>query len=243
MKKNLITACLAGALLCPSLAGATGIPVVDVVSNLERTNEWTQHMQQWENTALHYRSQLDAYKSQLATATGIRNVQDFFTQAKSLSSDLKNLKKNGISLNDLLTNPGGSYSSTLDGLYNKYKMFDTCDAKATKTSETYANTCKKIVLNKAVAVEDTTAVQKKISSTVSDISTLAGRVEMSKDAKESQDLANAISTKSVQLNALTTQWEMSEKQSELRGQMLETQRQQAFQEQQRHAPVGDLNNL
>lgn len=96
MKENLSAACLAGALLCPFFAGATGIPVVDVVSNMERINEWTQHMQQWENTALHYRSQLDAYKSQLATATGVRNVQDLFSQAKSLGSDLKNLQKTGF---------------------------------------------------------------------------------------------------------------------------------------------------
>ena len=241
MKLKILTAaCLAGALLCPSFAGATGIPVVDAMSNLEQVNEWAQHLEQWQSTVKQYESQLNAYKSQLATATGVRNVQDFLSQAKGLSSDLKNLQQNGISLNDLLTNSGGSYSSALNSLYSKYKMFDTCDATQTQS---YADTCKQIVINRAVAVEDTTAVQEKINSTVSDIATLASRVEMSQDAKESQDLANTITSKSVQLNALTTQWEMSVKQSELRDQMLTSQRQKAHRQQQLSAPVSDLNNL
>jgi type IV secretion system protein VirB5 len=238
--KNHIATALSVVLLCPSLAGATGIPVVDLLSNVERVNEWTQHLEQWRNTVQHYQSQLDAYKSQLATVTGVRNVQSFFNEAKGLTTDLKNLQKNGISLNALLSNPGGAYSGELNNLYNKYKMFDTCQ---TPQSQIYGDTCKQMVINKAVALEDTTAVQQKISTTVSDISNLSDRIAASKDSKESQDLANAVTTKSVQLNALTTQWEMSVKQSELRDQMLEKQRQTAFQQQQRTAPVADLNQL
>ena len=229
--KTLSAACLAGALLCPSLT-AYADPL--------RQIQYATDAQNWLKTVEQYKSQLNAYKSQLATATGVRNVQDFLSQAKGLSNDLKNLQKNGISLNDLLTNSGGSYSSALNGLYSKYKMFDTCDATQTQS---YADTCKQIVINRAVAVEDTTAVQEKINSTVSDISTLVSRIEMSQDAKESQDLANTITSKSVQLNALTTQWEMSVKQSELRDQMLTSQRQKAHRQQQLSAPVADLNNL
>ncbi|EKN4845175.1 hypothetical protein WDB64_004242 [Yersinia enterocolitica] len=136
-----------------------------------RQIQYATDAQNWLKTVEQYKSQLNAYKSQLATATGVRNVQDFLSQAKGLSNDLKNLQKNGISLNDLLTNSGGSYSSALNGLYSKYKMFDTCDATQTQS---YADTCKQIVINRAVAVEDTTAVQEKINSTV--INTRAGYV-------------------------------------------------------------------
>ena len=237
--KTLSAACLAGALLCPSLTAYAGIPVM-VDADPLRQIQYATDAQNWLKTVEQYKSQLNAYKSQLATATGVRNVQDFLSQAKGLSNDLKNLQKNGISLNDLLTNSGGSYSSALNGLYSKYKMFDTSDATQTQS---YADTCKQIVINRAVAVEDTTAVQEKINSTVSDISTLVSRIEMSQDAKESQDLANTITSKSVQLNALTTQWEMSVKQSELRDQMLTSQRQKAHRQQQLSAPVADLNNL
>ena len=237
--KTLSAAYIAGALLCPSLTAYAGIPVM-VDADPLRQIQYATDAQNWLKTVEQYKSQLNAYKSQLATATGVRNVQDFLSQAKGLSNDLKNLQKNGISLNDLLTNSGGSYSSALNGLYSKYKMFDTCDATQTQS---YADTCKQIVINRAVAVEDTTAVQEKINTTVSDISTLVSRIEMSQDAKESQDLANTITSKSVQLNALTTQWEMSVKQSELRDQMLTSQRQKAGQQQQLNAPVADLNNL
>lgn len=237
--KTLAATCLAGALLCPSLTAYAGIPVMVDADPLRQVQYMTD-AQNWLKTVEQYKSQLNAYKSQLATATGVRNVQDFLSQAKGLSNDLKNLQQNGISLNDLLTNSGGSYSSALNSLYSKYKMFDTCDATQTQS---YADTCKQIVINRAVAVEDTTAVQEKINSTVSDISTLVSRIEMSQDAKESQDLANTITSKSVQLNALTTQWEMSVKQSELRDKMLTSQRQKADQQQQLKAPVADLNNL
>ncbi|MBS0847041.1 type IV secretion system protein [Citrobacter sp. JGM124] len=241
MQLKMLTApCLAGVLLCPLFSDAGGIPVVDTMSHLEQVNEWAQHLEQWRSTVQHYQSQLNAYQAQLATVTGLRDVQEFLIQAKGLAKDLKNLQKDGISLNDLLTNAGGSYSSALNSLYSKYKMFDTC---AAVQAQSYADTCKQIVINRAVAIEDSALVQEKINSTVNDIATLAHRVAMAQDAKESQDLANAITAKSVQLNALTTQWEMSVKQSELRDKMLTSQRQKAHRQQQHNAPVADLNNV
>lgn len=235
--KTLSAACLAGALLCPSLTAYAGIPVM-VDADPLRQVQYATDAQNWLKTVEQYKSQLNAYQSQLATATGVRNVQDFLSQAKGLSNDLKNLQKNGISLNDLLANTGGSYSSTLNGLYSKYNMFDTCYESAT---ESVADTCKQMVINKAVAVEDTTAVQDKINSTVSDISTLVSRIEMSEDAKESQDLANTITSKSVQLNALTTQWEMSVKQSELRDGLLKDKQQKAYRKRMSEGTIPIFN--
>ena len=101
--KTLSAACLAGALLCPSLTAYAGIPVM-VDADPLRQIQYATDAQNWLKTVEQYKSQLNAYKSQLATATGVRNVQDFLSQAKGLSNDLKNLQKNGISLNDLLTN-------------------------------------------------------------------------------------------------------------------------------------------
>lgn len=237
--KSLTTLLVTLLLFFPSFINAAGIPVVDVMNNLELVNQWRQHLEQWKGTVTQYKAQLDSYKRQLATATGIRDVEGFLQQAKSLSQDLENLQKNGVSLNDLLT-LNGSYNGTLDALYGKYKMFDSCDANQSKS---YVDTCKQIVINRAVAVEDTTQVQQKIIRAVSDISSLASRVEMSQDAKESQDLANTLSAKSVQLNALTTQWEMGVKQADLREKMLVIQREKAFHQQQLNAQVADLNNL
>lgn len=230
---------LAISLLSP-LSSYAGIPVVDAIGNAQEMAHWLEKVKQWEDTVIHYDREINAYKNQLATATGIRNVQLFLRQAKNLAKDIEQLQERGISLNDLLTTTNGSYTSELNNLYGKYKVFDSC---AENAKGNYQDACKKMVINQAVAIEETTAIQKQITDTVSDISDLSNRISESTDSKESQDLANVVTAKSVQLNALTSQWEMSVKQTELRNQMLANQRQKAFQEQQLNAPVADLNNI
>lgn len=229
------------ALFISTQAMSAGIPVFDAVQNTESMNQWFQKLQQWQETVTHYRSELDAYKQQLATATGVRDVQAFLREAKSLKTDIDNLRQHGISLDDLLSNPSVSYSSELNSLYNKYKTFDTCNPSS--SSQRYLDSCKQMILNQAVAIENTSEVENKITGTLGDISDLSDRIANAQDSKESQDLANAIAAKSVQLNALTSQWEMSVKQAEQRTTLLEQQKQKAFEQQQLTAPVADLNSL
>ncbi|WP_413732939.1 type IV secretion system protein [Sodalis sp. RH20] len=220
---------------------SAGIPVFDAVQNTESITQWTEKLKQWEETVTHYKSELNAYKQQLATATGVRDIQGFLSDARSLKTDIDALRKNGISLDDLLTNQSSSYSSELQSLYSKYNSFDVCNQSS--TSQSYLASCKQIVLNQAVSIENTSDVENRITSTLSDISDLSDRITNAQDTKESQDLANAMAAKSVQLNALTSQWEMSVKQSEQRTKLLEQQRQKAFEQQQLTAPVADLNTL
>lgn len=211
---------------------AAGISVFDLTAKLENAQQWAKELNQWKETARHYTSQIDAYKAQLATATGLRDIGSFVNQAKGLTSDLKNMQKNGISLNNLLNS--GGISSELDSIYSKYSMFDTCNDKG---SASYIDTCKQTVVNKAVALEESGAVQKKISRTLDDVSNLSYRIENAKDAKEAQDLANTLSLKTVQLNALTTQWEMNVKQAEMRDSLLKDKQQKAFRKQQSEAKI------
>lgn len=232
---------LALSLCISTRAMSAGIPVFDAVQNTESMNQWIQKLQQWQETVTHYRSELDAYKQQLATATGVRDVQAFLREAKSLKTDIENLRQNGISLDDLLSNQSASYSSELNSLYNKYKTFDICNPSS--SSQRYLDSCKQMILNQAVAIENTSEVENKITGTLGDISDLSDRIANAQDSKESQDLANAIAAKSVQLNALTSQWEMSVKQAEQRATLLEQQKQKAFEQQQLTAPVADLNSL
>lgn len=237
--KKLLIPTLSATMLFSSVA-YSGVPVVDSLANVTAVNQWTQKLTQWTETVQHYKDQMNSYKQQLATATGIRDVQLFLNQAKGLSNDIKALKERGISLNDLLTNPNGSYSADLSSLYNKYKVFDSCSDGATGS---YQESCKKLVINQAAAIEDTTEVQEKIADTLSDIADLSSRIQYSQDSKESQDLANVVSAKSVQLNALTSQWEMTVKQAEQRSKMLEAQKQKEFAKQQLNAQVADFNYI
>ncbi|HHO8472803.1 type IV secretion system protein [Klebsiella pneumoniae] len=235
---------LALALFISTQALSAGIPVFDAVQNTESIKQWSEKIKQWEETVTHYKSELDAYKQQLATATGLRDIQGFLSDAKSLKTDIDNLRKNGISLDELLTNQRGSYSPELQNLYSKYKFFSVCSTEQEGIkSQTLIDSCKQMILNQAVAIENTAEVENKITSTLTDISDLSDRISNSQDSKESQDLANTIAAKSVQLNALTNQWEMSVKQAEQRTTLLEQQRQKAFEQQQLTAPVADLNNI
>lgn len=232
-----ISIVLACGMLSPTLTQASGIPVVDVVGNMQELEHWTARLQQWQQTVTQYKSQLNAYKDQLATAVGVRQIGDFVNQAKSLKSDLQNLQKNGVSLNDLLTS-NGSLSSELNSIYQKYSMFDNCNSGQ---SASYKEVCKQIVVNKALAVEQTQEVQDMIADKLESIANLSTRIENSQDSKESQDLANSVSLQTVQLNTLTSQWEMTVKQSEMRDKLLQSKREAAFKEQQRTAAVPTFN--
>lgn len=216
---------------------SAGIPVVDAIGNAQELAHWTEKVKQWTETVQHYKSQLQAYKDQLATATGLRDIQGLVAQGKSLKNDITNLQKQGISLDDLLTS-GNAPTGALDSLYNRFKDFDVCDARQ---AASYINLCKQETVNKAWALEQTTEVQEKISDALNDISNLTDRMANAQDIKESQDLANAVQAKSIQLNVLSQQWEMNMRASEQRDKLLKEKRKQAKQQSQIEAPVADLN--
>ncbi|MCV5403167.1 type IV secretion system protein, partial [Escherichia coli] len=97
--------------------------------------------------------------------------------------------------------------------------------------------------NIAVQREWTDEVQKQVSQALGEINGLSNRVALAKESKESQDLANSIQLKSVMLNTLTTQWEMSVKAADKREKVLEAERVKQWNQQQLNAPTADLNNL
>lgn len=208
-----------------------GIPVL-VDADPLREAEWLKEAQRWMQTAQHYQSQIQAYKDQLATATGVRDIADFVDQAKSLKSDLEQLRKPSQTLNDLLRS--GGTTGQFDTLYAKYRVFDTCNAEQ---SGSYAETCKQLVINKAIQFEQTDEIQEQVSQTLGEINDLSNRIALSKDSKESQDLANSIQLKSVMLNTLTDQWEMSVKAAEKREKVLEDERVKQWNQQQLDAPT------
>lgn len=228
---------VAGLLSSSFNVSATGIPVVDVAGNLQEMQHWLARVKQWTETAAHYRSQLEAYKNQLATQTGLRDIVGLVNQGKSLKNDLANLQRQGISLNDLLVS-GNAPTGALESLYNKYKAFDVCDAEQ---AAAYLSVCKQETVNKAYAVEQTVEVQNSINETLDDISNLSDRIANAQDSKESMDLANAIQVKSVRLNTLTSQWEMNMKAAEQRDKLLAAKREKAHNQQQLEAPVMEFN--
>ncbi|MBA1413892.1 type IV secretion system protein VirB5, partial [Klebsiella pneumoniae] len=90
--RTLILACVIARPLAQS-----GIPVA-VDADPMRDVQWAQELKRWMETARHYQSQIQAYKDQLATATGVRDIADFVDQAKGLKADLEKLRKPGQAL-------------------------------------------------------------------------------------------------------------------------------------------------
>lgn len=209
-----------------------GIPVA-LDADPMRDVQWLKEAQNWLKTAKFYEDSMQNYKEQLATQTGLRDVMGLVNQARGLKDDITNLQRQGISLNDLLTSSNAP-SGALDSLYSKYKDFDVCGVQSVAA---YATACKQETINKAWMIEQTTDVQEKVSSTLDDISSLTNRVANAKDSKESQDLANSINLKSIQLNTITSQWEMNMKAADQRAKLLEEKRKKAFHDQQYNAPV------
>lgn len=103
--------------------------------------------------------------------------------------------------------------------------------------------CKQQVINKAIQLEQTDEIQNQVSCAREKSTAFSNRVALAKDSKESQDLANSIQLKSVMLNTLTTQWEMSVKAADKREKVLEAERVKQWNQQQLNAPTADLNNL
>lgn len=215
-----------------SVVAHAGIPVALDADPL-RDVQWLKEAQNWLKTAKFYEDSMQNYKQQLASQTGLRDLMGLVNQARGLKDDIANLQKQGISLNDLLSSSNVP-SGALDSLYNKYKDFDVCGVQSVAA---YATACKQETINKAWMIEQTSDVQEKVNSTLDDISSLADRAASATDVKESQDLANAINLKSIQLNTITNQWEMNMKASDQRAKLLEEKRKKAFHDQQYNAPV------
>ena len=72
---------------------------------------------------------------------------------------------------------------------------------------------------------------------------LTDRIAYAKDSKESQDLANTIQAKSVQLNSLTRAWEMNIKAAEQRDKLAEQKMRKAYNEQQIDAPIPHFKDI
>ncbi|MFZ4210593.1 type IV secretion system protein [Pantoea endophytica] len=237
MNKKIISVMIAVSVSFSGTAVALGIPTFDTALNTQTELQWVEKLQQWAQTVKHYQDQIKAYQNQLAAQTGLRDIQGLVSQGMNLKNDIADLAKQGLSINDMLTS-NAPPTGALNSLYDKYKAFDVCNPQQSKSYETI---CKQETINKAWAVDQTSEVQGKISDALSDISSLSNRIANAKDTKESQDLANAVQAKSIQLNMLSSQWEMNMKASEQRDKLFAQKRKIAKQDAQIGAPVVDLN--
>ncbi|KHM22136.1 type IV secretion system protein, partial [Klebsiella aerogenes] len=191
-------------------------------------------LKQWSETAQHYQSQIQAYKDQLATATGIRNIAAFTNELSNLQSELTNIYKQGNSyISDFTSNPEGALSSQAKNLFSKYGAFDMC----TTGYERNDNLCKARIVSKAASIEQGNEINKQLSSAMSQIQSLSTRIEASKDMKESQDLANALQAQSLKMQAIKMQYDVWNSKNQADTEMLKEQQRAEYKQQQMNAPI------
>lgn len=117
MKKQIMAAFVASLIV---ISGAqAGIPVA-IDANPEwaiEAGRWTERLKQWAETVKHYENQINAYKQELLSKTGIRDVQGLVQSAQSVSQELMQIYDQGNAfIDDYIKNPEGALSEQAKSL-------------------------------------------------------------------------------------------------------------------------------
>ena len=220
-----------------SAFAVVGIPVADNPAAAVRVVEWAQLLKQWGETVKQYKSELTAYKDQLATATGVREIGEFLDEAKKIKNEAVSVVNDVKDAKDALTSIGGLAQGEYAALANKYGLMDSCKGLSLQMLDS----CQGSITSKLNLIERAESVSDSFSRKLTSIQKLADRAQNSKDSKESQDLANAVNLKAVEMSALQLQWSMATEQAKAANVVWEEKRKAAFEKQQSNAPIPTFN--
>ncbi len=199
----------------------------------EQVRQWKEQAMQWQQTLKHYTNQQETMKDQLASLTNIRDIGDLEGQIDSLIYEMDGIERHRSMFTEMLSSSKPEISSEANDILNKYQMFDMCQKKGSSRLD---NICKEEILNKAGTIETGSKIKKKMKRKMREVQTLSRKASMTKDLKESQDIANAISLKQAEINQLEHQWQLSVDEANLREKLIEQKKIKAFNEQQKNAP-------
>lgn len=207
MEKKLI----AVTLFCFSasaLALGDGVIVHDAKSALDTAAQWVKEAKQWEN-------ELTAYKDELLTKTGIRDVQGLVQDAQSVSKELTQIYDQGNAfIDDYIKNPDAVLSAQAKLLLSDYKVTDTCKGLGYTGSQVRG--CEATFLSQLAGVEYGNQLEEKLRSDNQSMKDLIDQVKNAKDTKATQDATNAVSLENLKFEKLKFQYEMyRDKQNQL----------------------------
>ena len=205
------------------------------IKQLHQTaSQYSKEIGHWQDQINHLKEQSSLLKNQLASLTGLRDLGDIDGELSSLLQDLKATGRHRDSLNALLRSSDSEDHGYADEILNKYRMFDICKEKGNRKLD---NICKEQILNKAGTIEAGEEIRGQMAHKIIETSKIARKVKNTKDLKESQDLANAIALKNIEITQLKNQWDSFVDESKLREQLIEEKRREAFDDHQINAPV------
>lgn len=204
------------ALLSTQLVFSAGIPVVDAVANsqslaqnMKTIAEWAKEAQRWADTAIHYKSQLQAYENELLSKTGIRDTVGFLKDLDKLGDYAKMYGEDFLNLGG--TNPNSSLGKESERLFEHYNIYDRCKSLEKEWEKT---NCKNTLKREVDNIATVQSTSKAVDGSSKRLDELSKKVANSKDTKESQDLANAINIEIAQLQVANMKLDMMIKQNE-----------------------------
>ena len=231
-------------LLCLTYSKAYALIVHDpescakAIEQLQQTaSHYRQEIVHWQDQINHFKEQTNILKSQLASLSGLRDIRNLDEELVSLIHELRGIDRHREELNELLRSPDSELSTYANKILSKYSMFNNCKKKGNAKLD---NICKEVILNKACTIEAGEQIKKQIERKIIETSKIANRAKNSKDLKESQDLANVIAIKNIEINQLKNHWDSLVNESNLREKLIEEKRKAAFYEHQRNAPLPNI---
>ena len=200
----------------------------------QTASHYRQEIAHWQDQINHFKTQGGLLKSQLASLTGVRDLGDIEGELFSLMQEIKGIESHRDELNALLQSDYIEDREYGNKILQKYKMFNICQKKGNRKLD---NICKEQILNKAGTIEAGEEIRRLTEVKIIETSKIARRVKNTKDLKESQDLANAIALKDLEIKQLKNQWDSFVDESNLRDKLIEEKRQEAFDDHQINAPI------
>ncbi|MGI4852363.1 MAG: type IV secretion system protein [Janthinobacterium lividum] len=205
------------------------------IKQLHQTaSHYSKEINHWQNQINHLKEQSGLLKDQLASLTGLRELGNLEGELLSLMKELKSTGKHREALNAFLRSPDGEDHEYANEILRKYQMFDVCKEKGNSKLD---HVCKAQILNKAGTIEAGEEIRGQTERKIIETSKIARKVKNTKDLKESQDLANAIALKNIEITQLKNQWDCFVDESKLREQLIEEKRREAFDDHQINAPI------
>ncbi len=189
MKKIFLTLSLSMSLLFSG-----GIPVIDGASIAQNLAEFAKEAMRWTKTIAHHKKQIEAYKKQLATQLGIRDVIAF---EKAIEDIYKTKEMWNFEEIDKSFKSNNWLSNKAEELMKKFMSYDYCkNYKEDKQEFCYGK--QRVPFENILFLEDR---QRTISKQVKQINDLIKKVKNSKDIKETADISAMIQAKIAGLNA------------------------------------------
>jgi len=199
MKKTII-AVLFSLYSVNTLAVGGGVIVHDAQSALDTAHQWAEEAKQWAKDT-------QAYKDELLSKTGIRDVQALVEDAQSVQSQYQDIYNSGKSFyTDYVTNGKANFSSNVQSILDKYDVTTTC--KNLGYSGTAIQGCEAQFADKLGNIGFSDDLIGKMDRAQNRLSGLINKVKNSKDPKETADATNALALENVQFEKMKFQYEM-----------------------------------